>query len=73
MISATSEVMESARLGRYLTIGTTVNIARRVIIVKRVLNPRFLSYMASYDVASSICQALEGGATSSSALRTLVY
>ena len=35
------------------------DIARHVI--KRILNPRFLSYMAAYDVESNICQALLAG------------
>jgi len=29
-----------------------------VVSTTRVSNPHFLTYMASYDVASSICQAL---------------
>ena len=29
--------------------------------LKHMLNPRFLNYMASYDVASNICRALAGG------------
>jgi len=36
-----------------------MNSARHVI--KRNLNPRFLSWMASYDVASTIHQSLEVG------------
>ena len=42
------------------------DIARHVI--QRILNPRLLSQIAFYDVASSICQSL-----SSRALCTLVY
>jgi len=35
---------------------TSARIARRVI--RRILNPLVLSTIASYDVASDICQAL---------------
>ena len=31
-------------------------------VIQSISNPRFLSYMASYDAASSICQSLLRGA-----------
>jgi len=41
--------------------------ACQMFLAARILNPRFLSYMASYDVARGICQGPPSPCSSSSA------
>jgi len=38
-------------------------------LIHRILNPHCLSWMASYDVASNIWQALDGGGDAGAALQ----
>jgi len=40
-------------------------------VIRRNMNPRMLSYMAPYDVASNICQALQRGGCHARTRRTL--
>ena len=42
------------------TVASTIRSARHVI--KRILDPRFLNYTASYDVASTIHESMYDGA-----------
>jgi len=63
--------MGKSRSGRVVTTTTGPSTATLAVavrpeaiarhVIQRILNPRFLSYMASYDVATNICETLFGG------------